>query len=48
MGGDAAALADSTILFPTEEDSGRLHLFAELPDEIDAAVTDRFLGITGG
>ncbi len=48
MGGDAAALADSSILFPTEEDSARLHVFAELPDEIDASITDRFLGITGG
>jgi spermidine/putrescine transport system substrate-binding protein len=48
MGGDAAALADSTILFPTDEDSSRLHLFAEMPDDLDARITDRFLGITGG
>jgi spermidine/putrescine transport system substrate-binding protein len=48
MGGDAAELADSSILFPTEEASARLHVFAELPDEVDAAINDRFLGIIGG
>jgi spermidine/putrescine transport system substrate-binding protein len=48
MGGDAAALAESPILFPSEEDAARLHVFADLPDEIDIAITERFLGITGG
>ena len=48
MGGDAAALADSPILFPTEEDAARLHVFADLPEEIDVAITERFLQITGG
>ena len=48
MGGDAAALADSPILFPTEEDAARLHVFADLPEEIDIAITERFLSITGG
>ena len=48
MGGDAAALADSPILFPTDEDAARLKTFATLPDEVDAAYSDRFLGITGG
>jgi spermidine/putrescine transport system ATP-binding protein len=48
MGGDAAALADSPILFPSEEEAARLHVFADLPDEIDIAITERFLGITGG
>jgi spermidine/putrescine transport system substrate-binding protein len=48
MGGDAAELADSSILFPTEEDSARLHVFADLPDDVDVAITDRFLGIIGG
>jgi spermidine/putrescine transport system ATP-binding protein len=48
MGGDAAELADSSILFPTEEDSARLNVFADLPDEVDATITDRFLGIIGG
>ena len=35
MGGDAAALADSPILFPDEEDAARLKVFA------DAARRDR-------
>jgi spermidine/putrescine transport system ATP-binding protein len=48
MGGDAAALADSPILFPSEEDAARLHTFADLPEEIDVAITERFLQITGG
>jgi spermidine/putrescine transport system ATP-binding protein len=48
MGGDAAALADSPILFPSEEDAARLNVFADLPDEVDVAITERFLGITGG
>ena len=48
MGGDAAALADSPILFPTAEDAARLHVFADLPEEIDVAITERFLQITGG
>jgi spermidine/putrescine transport system ATP-binding protein len=48
MGGDAAALADSPILFPTPEDSARLHVFADLPEAIDVAITERFLQITGG
>ena len=47
LGGDAAALADSPILFPDEETSARLAVFATLPDELDAAITDRFLTITG-
>ena len=38
MGGDAAALADSPILFPSAEDAARLKTFADLPDEVDAAV----------
>ncbi len=48
MGGDAAALADSPILFPSEEDAARLNVFAAMPDEVDQAITDRFLDITGG
>ena len=48
MGGDAAALADSPILFPTPEDASRLHVFADLPEDIDIAITERFLQITGG
>ncbi len=48
MGGDAAALADSPILFPSPEEAARLKTFADMPDEMDIAVTERFLGITGG
>lgn len=48
MGGDAAELAESPILFPREEDTARLHVFADLPDELDARITERFLDITGG
>jgi spermidine/putrescine transport system substrate-binding protein len=48
MGGDAAALADSPILFPSAEAEARLQVFADLPDDVDAALTDRFLQITGG
>ena len=33
MGGDAAALADSPILFPDEETAARLTVFADLPAE---------------
>ena len=48
MGGDAAALADSPILFPSADDLARLKVFADLPTEVDAAITKRFLSITGG
>ncbi len=47
MGGDAATLAESEILFPSEESAARLKVFATLPDDVDARLTDRFLGITG-
>ena len=48
MGADAAALADSPILFPPAEDQARLKVFADLPNDVDQAITTRFLGITGG
>jgi spermidine/putrescine transport system ATP-binding protein len=48
MGDDAAALAESPILFPSEEDQARLNVFAPLPDEVDARLTERFLRIIGG
>jgi spermidine/putrescine transport system ATP-binding protein len=47
MGGDAAALADNSILFPAEEDTQRLAVFADLPADADEQLTDRFLGIIG-
>ena len=40
MGGDAAELADSPILFPDEETSARLKVFAELPDDVEARLND--------
>ena len=48
MGGDAAALADSPILFPDEETAARLAVFANLPADVDARLTDEFLRVTGG
>ena len=48
MGGDAAALAESPLLFPSEEDKKRLYVFADLPQDVDLDLTDKFLKITGG
>ena len=48
MGGDAAALAESRLLFPDDEVKAQAHVFADLPPELDQAVTDRFVTITGG
>ena len=47
MGGDAAELADSPILFPDEATSARLKVFAELPDDVEARLNDAFLRVTG-
>ena len=47
LGGDAALLAESEILFPSAETEARLNTFAPLPDEVDALLTDRFLKIIG-
>lgn len=48
MGGDAAALAESPILFPSEADEARLAVFAALPEDIDLRLTDSFLRVIGG
>jgi spermidine/putrescine transport system substrate-binding protein len=48
MGGDAAELADSPILFPSEEVSARLNVFAAIDDDLDNRLTERFLRIIGG
>jgi spermidine/putrescine transport system ATP-binding protein len=48
MGGAAAALADSPILFPSAEDAARLKVFADMPAEVDDAITAAFLKVTGG
>jgi spermidine/putrescine transport system ATP-binding protein len=48
LGDDAAALAESPILFPSDEDAARLNVFATLPDDIDANLTAEFLKLVGG
>jgi hypothetical protein len=48
MGGDAAELANSPILFPSAEDAARLKVFADLPQEVDDTITAAFLKVTGG
>ena len=48
LGGDVAALADSPLLFPDEETKAQLHVFADMPAELDQTITDRFVTITGG
>jgi ABC-type Fe3+/spermidine/putrescine transport system ATPase subunit/spermidine/putrescine-binding protein len=48
MGGDAAVLAESPLLFPDDETKAQLHVFADLPPELDQEITDRFVTITGG
>jgi len=48
MGDDAAALAESPILFPDAEVQKRLKVFAALPEELDFEINDRFQRIIGG
>ncbi len=48
MGGDAAALAESPLLFPDDAVKAQLHVFADLPQDVDQEITDRFVTITGG
>ena len=48
MGGDAAALAESPLLFPGEAEKANMYVFGAMSDELDTAVTDRFLTIIGG
>jgi spermidine/putrescine transport system ATP-binding protein len=47
LGGDYAAVAESPILFPDEATQARLKVFAELSEDVDLAMTERFSGITG-
>ncbi len=47
LGGDAAALADSPLLFPDDATKARFKSFADIPDDVDARVTARFTAITG-
>jgi spermidine/putrescine transport system substrate-binding protein len=48
MGGDAAALAENPLLFPGDAEKARMYVYGDMSDELDTAVTDRFLTITGG
>ncbi|HEU5149720.1 MAG TPA: polyamine ABC transporter ATP-binding protein [Iamia sp.] len=48
LGGDAAALAESPLLFPGDEEKARMFVFGDMSEELDEQVTDRFLTITGG
>ncbi|HEX7135257.1 MAG TPA: polyamine ABC transporter ATP-binding protein [Iamia sp.] len=48
LGGDAAALAESPLLFPGDEEKARMFVFGDMSEDLDQRVTDRFLEITGG
>lgn len=48
LGGDAAALADSPLLFPDDVTKANSFVFAELAPEVDRTVTERFITISGG
>ena len=47
MGGDAAQLADSQILFPDDATKARLKIFADLSAKEDLELQERFNKITG-
>jgi hypothetical protein len=47
LGGDAAKLAESPILFPSAEVKKRLFVFAPLPDTQTIALQKRFDAISG-
>jgi spermidine/putrescine transport system substrate-binding protein len=47
LGGDAAKLAESPILFPSAEEKKRLYVFAPLPDTQTIALQKRFDAISG-
>jgi spermidine/putrescine transport system ATP-binding protein len=48
LGGDAAALAESPLLFPSEEDRAASFVYGDMSEDLDTRVTDRFLTIIGG
>lgn len=48
LGGDAAALAESPLLFPGDEEKTRMHIFGDMSEDLDEKVTDRFTTIIGG
>jgi spermidine/putrescine transport system substrate-binding protein len=41
------ALAESPLLFPDDETNARLHVFASLDEDTEAAFDERFSSITG-
>lgn len=47
MGGDAAALADSPLLFPDDETASRLRSWGNLDEDEEARFDERFASITG-
>ena len=47
MGGDAAALAESPLLFPGDAEKANMFVYGDMSEELDTQVTDRFLTITG-
>ena len=46
LGGDAAALAESPLLFPGDAEKANMYVYGDMSEELDTAVTDRFLTIT--
>ena len=48
LGGDAAALAESPLLFPGDAEKANMFVYGDMSEELDTAVTNRFLTITGG
>jgi spermidine/putrescine transport system ATP-binding protein len=48
LGGDAAALAESPLLFPGDAEKARMFVFGDMSEDLDTETTDRFLTITGG
>jgi spermidine/putrescine transport system substrate-binding protein len=47
LGGDAAALADNTLIFPDDATLGNLHTFGPLSDEDEQKLDEEFSRITG-
>jgi spermidine/putrescine transport system substrate-binding protein len=47
MGGDAAALTENPLMFPTDEDRTRLKTFASLSEDVEAEIDAEFAKIVG-
>ena len=48
LGGEAAELAENPLLFPTDAEKANMYSFGDMSEELDDAITERFLTITGG